>query len=133
MTTDNRESLATVAPDDETALATDSPDRLVFDADGSQFLPSGEPCSLCGIRMSTVGMWSPSNPRAFIRVRRKVPGGTDPVAMLCPTCIARALLQVGRHDLLKYVNPTVLAAIDRMIDKQRGAASRNRRLPKGTR
>lgn len=86
---------------------------LVFDGDGSQFCPGGEPCSICNVRQTPTG-----KPRAFVRVRKRLAVGTWPVAQLCPDCICRALLQVERLGLWGEVSPAIRAAIRRMLTKR---------------
>lgn len=97
--------------------------ELVFDADASQYC-GGDRCALCNSKQ-----FIDKPPRGFVRIRRKVTGGTEPIAHLCANCIARALLVVERSGYWRDVNPTVLAAIERLIVRNRGRASKTPRLP----
>jgi len=94
--------------------------KLIFDGDGSQFLDTGIPCSVCGKRQE-VGD-SPAS--VFIRVREKLDDGSTRLLMLvCPDCVARMFLQVTRLDLWKQVSGTVLAAIRRLLAKKFASVS----------
>ena len=92
--------------------------RLVFDGDGAQYLDSGKPCSLCGLRQTT------NDHLVFIRVRERRDNGTEEIAHFCPDCIARMFLQVTRLDLWRCVRGNVIAAIRRMLDRKRPATKR---------
>ncbi len=89
--------------------------KLVFDGDGSQFLPDGKPCTLCGRKMEATDV--PSS--VFIRVREKLEsGGTRELAHVCPDCVARMFLQVTRLGLWNQVSSVVMAAIKRLLLKR---------------
>lgn len=87
---------------------------LIFDGDGARYIPGDSPCTLCGTPQEI-----DTAPRVFIRVREKLAHGTREVALLCPDCIARAVLQVERLSLWRDVSGAVRAAIQRMIAKRR--------------
>lgn len=85
--------------------------KLVFDGDASQTTArdfGGEPCTLCHGR-----------PPTLIRVREKVAGGTQPVAFVCPDCVARMFVQVERLSLWHTVSGVVLRAIHKVLLKKR--------------
>lgn len=86
---------------------------LVFDADASHYTPQGSPCSLCGVRHSIE-----APPTGFIRVRERVPGGTRDVALLCPDCIGRAIIQVERVGYWSQMGAGVRSAIQRVLAKR---------------
>lgn len=95
---------------------------VVFDGDGSQYIPGhSQPCTLCGIWQGIV-----RPPTTFVRVRRRVDGGTREVAWLCPDCIGRAMIQVNRLGLLRQMRPTVRGALRRMINKRVAARTKGR-------
>ncbi len=87
--------------------------ELIFDGDGSQFLESGHPCSLCGHRLTIDG----PGPRTFIRVREKTGANSREIGFLCPDCVARAFLQVSRLGLWTQVRAVVLRAIRSHFEK----------------
>lgn len=87
---------------------------LVFDGDGTHNGPNSESCTLCQKDDTPWG-------HVVIRVREKIEGGTRPVALLCPDCIARAVLQVERLGLWRHVSRVVMMAIrDRLWGKKLG-------------
>lgn len=87
--------------------------KLIFDGDGSQFLPdTGLPCHFCGIHQT------PEDAMIFIRVREKLESGTREIGHVCPDCVARMFLQVERLNLWKYVTGQVMAAIKRLFKKR---------------
>jgi hypothetical protein len=100
------------APVRTTALATvGGGEGLIFDVDGAQYLPTGEPCTVCGVHQ---GIEHP--PRALVRIRRKAGGRSTEVAFLCPDCVGRAMIQINRCNLLGQMSPAVRAALRRMIN-----------------
>ena len=93
--------------------------KLIFDGDGSQFLPNGKPCSFCGRKMEPEDM----PPPIFIRVREKLANGsTREIAHVCPDCVGRAFLQVERLSLWGQVSGQVVAAIKRVFEKKQEKA-----------
>lgn len=98
---------------------------LIFDVDGSQFGAefglTADPCSICGV---TQGIHRP--PRAFVRIRRKVTGGSKRVALLCPDCIGRAMIKIIRHELGREMTPAVRGTLRRMFNDARRVAKPKR-------
>ncbi len=103
---------------DETALVPAGKVALVFDVDGAQYC-GGEPCSLCGIRQTPTG-----KPRAFVRVRQKVKGGTRELNWICPDCVGRLVMQVEKLGLWSEMSPAVQGAITRMLARRRRVLAR---------
>jgi hypothetical protein len=99
-----------------TEIAKPGRRKLVFDGDGSQFLPdTGLPCSVCGKHQLPEDVPS----QVFIRVREKLANGTTRHLMLvCPDCVARMFLQVERLSLWNQVSGVVMAAIKRLFEKR---------------
>ena len=97
-----------------TDLAKRGKRELIFDVDRSQFLPTGSPCSICGERQDPFGRHV-----SFVRVREKLGDHSEPVAWLCPDCVARAMIQVERHGLWKQLSGAVAAAVARVLARKR--------------
>lgn len=87
--------------------------RLIFDGDGSQFLDTGKPCTLCGRK----ALLEDVPPLVFIRVREQLAGTTREIAHVCPDCVARMFYQVTKLKLWNQVSSQVLTAIKRLFSK----------------
>jgi len=95
-------------------LAKPGKRRLVFDGDGSQFLDTGKPCTLCGRKATLEDV----PPLIFIRVREQLEGGkTREIAHVCPDCVARMFYQVTKLKLWNQVSSQIMTAIRRLFTK----------------
>lgn len=92
---------------------------LVFDGDGSQFMPTGHPCSLCRVRQTPT--FTP--PHSFVRVRERIQGGTVERAWLCPDCVARATMVANRLGYWKQCSVAVRSAMRRMFNRAKGVGA----------
>lgn len=95
------------------AIAVRGKRTLIFDVDASQFTASGAPCSLCGDRQDV------SRRLSFVRVREKLGDHSEPVAFLCPDCVARAMIQAERCGLWRQLSRSVAAAVKGVLTRKK--------------